>query len=88
MKFLISWHEDCLRNSRLFLERKKEQLEDLKHEVENLEFELDFRQKQISRAKMLKKDGYDEERFMKPSPIIKQNGTERLPEKGENMRTS
>jgi hypothetical protein len=68
--FPISWHEDCLRNSKLYLEREREKLAAMQAQVEAIAKGIAFRESQIARAKELGKDSYDEERFMKPKSQI------------------
>jgi len=66
MKSLVTWHEECVMNSKVYLyERKRKNLADL-HEIDTIAKDIAFRERQIARAKELGKDSYDESRFMKP----------------------
>jgi hypothetical protein len=67
----ISWHEGCLIAFRNSLERKQETLANLTRDVARMEEEVKFRESQIARAKALKKDCFDAERFMKSSGTVK-----------------
>lgn len=69
--FPIAWHEECLKNFKCSLERKKQQLADLTKDVARMESEAAFSESQIARAKALKKDSFDAERFMKSSSTVK-----------------
>lgn len=65
MKFPISWHEDCLMNSKTYLAQKRKTLADLQYEIDTIARGIAFRESQIARAKEMGKDSYDDERFMK-----------------------
>ena len=66
-KYPIKWHEECLKNQERYLvERKSEakrQIEALTKDIENLEADVLCLRLQIQRAKRLKKDGFDPDKF-------------------------
>lgn len=64
MKCSIAWHEDTFKNRSVTLERKKKQLADLHKEVNEMCQENHFYQLQIHEAKKIKKDGFDQDKFM------------------------
>ena len=65
MKHLVSWHEECLKNMKLTLEREREYIDNLKRKADDLESSVNFYQAQVTKAKLSKKDGFDREKFMK-----------------------
>ena len=64
MKFPITWHEKCLGNSRLHLERDRRYVEGLAHRLQLLEAQIAFYAEQISEARQRGMDGFDSERFL------------------------
>jgi len=59
----ICWHEECLRNLRGFVERKREEVKRAEAELERLETQLSQYEYQIETAKREGKDSFDKERF-------------------------
>jgi hypothetical protein len=65
MKCAISWHENCLKNSR---NNEALELARLNREIERLYYhhtENEIKQMQINAALLKCKDGFDDEKFMK-----------------------
>lgn len=64
MKMTIGWHQECLHNQKLSLERD---LADIQRRVQRYAKDkkaLEFRALQIKRAKEAGKDSFDESRFL------------------------
>ena len=60
----ISWHQNCLKNQRLNLERKLAELERIKKEYTKDYNNYIFYEDQIREAIKKRKDSFDSERFM------------------------
>ena len=65
MKFTIEWHENCLRNQAAYLLRIKGEQDRAKRELMEALARHQFYATQIEKAKQMKKDGFDRDRFMK-----------------------
>jgi hypothetical protein len=63
MKRPIQWHIDCLKGWRESLERKKQEVDNARKELERMQGKLLIYAMQIDRAKKLGKDGFDEDKF-------------------------
>jgi hypothetical protein len=66
MKFSIQWHENCLKNVKAHYQEQARMFEITKARLEETRFYMVKYEQQIERAKRLKKDGFDSEKF---SPI-------------------
>ena len=64
MKLSIKWHEQCLENSLKHLAQQQAELERIKIRVEQEKLKSIFYREQIEEAKRLKKDSFDQEKFM------------------------
>ena len=65
MKMSIEWHKESLKNTKLSLERKKRQLEDLQIEVARDLQRMTFYDAQVYEAIRQDKDGFDSDKFLK-----------------------
>lgn len=65
MKMSISWHEECLKNIKSSLGRKKQELASLQAEVDRYEQNVFIYSWQIKEAKRKGKDGFDQDKFGK-----------------------
>jgi hypothetical protein len=63
MKQSIAWHEECLKNEKLSLQRQIELVERETRTEERYRKDVEKYEAQIARAKKLKKDGFDSEKF-------------------------
>lgn len=68
MKQPIKWHEESARNWRSSLNKEHDFVVTAMQRNEFQYKKLEFYEKQIERAKELKKDGFDSDRFMQPRP--------------------
>jgi hypothetical protein len=59
----IKWHEKNLKNSRSYEQQLRKEVADLQSRIEKLAEENKFREYQITEAKRLGMDGFDEEKF-------------------------
>ena len=60
----VSWHENCLRNFTASRDEKQGLLDRLTADVKRMNAEIEFRKLQIEKAKSLRKDKYDPDRFL------------------------
>ena len=65
MKNPIKWHQQCLANNKLFLQRKEEELVELTSVIEITKKEIEEYEIQIELAIDLNKDGFDQDKFGK-----------------------
>ena len=65
MKFLVTTHEQHLKNMQAHLERQWERVESLKKDAIRMEAGCLKLEQQIAEAKRRGMDGFDAERFMK-----------------------
>jgi len=67
-KMPIEWHEKCLKNQKLYIEREEEELSRLKYALEvklsKQKIDTAFYETQINEAKKQGKEGFDSSRFM------------------------
>jgi len=63
-KMPISWHQECLKNSRQHTEKKEAELVRLQVEVVKNKIDDIFHQKQIETAIAKGLDGFDRDKFM------------------------
>ena len=63
MKNPIEWHEDCLKNTKIYLSGKKSQYDRMGDEIKSLEEKVEFYTIQIELAKKKKILSFDEEKF-------------------------
>ena len=59
----VKWHEECLKNRKISLNKKKARLLEMKAEISRDERDVVFYEYQIELAKTKNKDGFDVERF-------------------------
>jgi hypothetical protein len=59
----ISGHEECLKNYKLSLSDNERQVLALKERINHMKIESEWYEKQIARAKVMGKDGFDSEKF-------------------------
>jgi cell division protein FtsB len=64
MKFPISWHKECLKNSKISALRYKEQIDELQYRFDRLNEDNLFYEAQIKKAIEQGKIDFDKERFM------------------------
>jgi hypothetical protein len=64
MKMPITWHEECLKNRLISLERSKQELARKEQQVQRETAACRFTERQIEEAKNQKKDGFDDGRFL------------------------
>jgi hypothetical protein len=68
MKASIEWHQEGLKNMKVYLDNKKQELDRvqnrLKQEISDLEKDIAFREYQINTAIQMNKDGFDADRFL------------------------
>ena len=62
-KMSIEWHEECLKNRKISLERLKKEYQTAQATYLRTLEDVKKYERQIERAKKLGKDGFDEERF-------------------------
>jgi len=65
MKQPIAWHETNLRNRMLHARALEREIQSKNEDLKRMQLEIMQLQHQISMAKMMGKDGFDEERFLK-----------------------
>jgi hypothetical protein len=65
MKRPIEWHQECLKNFRDSINKEIRERDEMISRVEMHIFELQFYEKQINEAIKKKKDGFDEDKFLK-----------------------
>jgi len=65
MKMSLEWHKESLKNTKLSLERKKKQLEDLQIEVARDVQRMTFYNAQVYEAVRQDKDCFDSDKFLK-----------------------
>ena len=59
----IAWHKECLKNSLVWIESRKDELRRLTATIERWERECDYQQAQIERAEAEGITEFDAERF-------------------------
>ena len=59
----LSWHENNLKNVKVCLDGKKEEMERLSKSIKKLQVDIDFREFQIASAKKEKKESYSSDRY-------------------------
>ena len=64
MEFKIEWHEECLKNSKNYLENRKRELEFLMASIADQEKRNDFYGLQIDTAKAKRMTEFDSTKFM------------------------
>jgi hypothetical protein len=69
MKHDISWHENCLKNSKASYDREFIHLENERKRFLKWKEDDLFLQEQIDEAKRRGKDSFDEEKFMKTKKV-------------------
>ena len=65
MKRSIAWHEDNLKNSKIYYESILKKIEGLQYELNKIKGSNDLLQRQILEAKIQKKDSFDRDKFLK-----------------------
>lgn len=65
MRRSINWHEECLKNQKISLKKKGEQLKQLQDNYARCLLDSLSYEQQILEAKMRGKDGFDKEKFNK-----------------------
>ena len=63
MKNTIEWHENCAKNRKATLDRKRANLDRMQKEVDRSARSLNLYLAQINLAKQERKDGFDSERY-------------------------
>jgi len=64
MKSTLKWHQECLDNQKLYLNKKQQQLKQLEQETTRLHLDITFLEYQINSAKEIGKDGFDSDRYL------------------------
>lgn len=59
----ISWHEECLKNMKISLQREETELKDIQSRVYNALSEIGLYTSQIDRAKREGKESFDREKY-------------------------
>ena len=69
----LNWHKECLKNTKLSIQRKQEDFERLQKEIQRAWRDYDFYEKQIIEAEKAHKDKFDRDRYLVKQG--KNNGT-------------
>jgi len=71
MKRSIQWHEQCLKSMKLLMEKDIQSVNLANENLASFGRSISTLESQIQRAKELKKDSFDDEKFMIPKTSIK-----------------
>jgi len=64
MTSTLEWHQECLNNQKLYLDRQQKELKQLEQATIRLRLDITFLEYQINTAKDTRKKGFDSDRYL------------------------